>query len=166
MAHLLIIRGKIGSGKSTLASSLAGQIHPSRIFEIDNLKIEKYGTTERCVPIIDFKSVGHQVKTTLDQGVHAIVVEPLYRKKHFHYFLEAVGVREDAKNLSIIWLNCSLETALKRKGHQHNKLTIFLQFLTYIFRYRPDNEEVFDMESIPCEKLTKDLVPRFGTRGA
>jgi len=50
MSELLLLRGAMGAGKTSIAAKLRELSPELAIIEIDDIKIRKYGTTEKCVP--------------------------------------------------------------------------------------------------------------------
>src|SRR5206468_4540449 len=49
-SHLLILRGSIGSGKTSVAQGIANRRPNTKVIEVDDLKILRYGTREQCHP--------------------------------------------------------------------------------------------------------------------
>jgi len=152
MAQLLILRGAMGAGKSDVTKELRQRRPALKVIEIDDLKRAKYGTTEKCNPPVDFPEAGRLAKADLDDGCHTVVVEPLCEVEHLQFVLNATGRSENSPDVSIVWLDCSLETAIARKGAAYPRSVIEGQHRRYAGRYRPKGEVVIATDRVSvCE---------------
>ncbi len=73
MVGAIFISGPCGAGKSSVADNLS-QLLNCRIVEVDDVKRERYGTTERSTDD-DFTQAGRRAKEVLREDDEVIVVE-------------------------------------------------------------------------------------------
>ncbi len=146
MGSLLILRGAMGAGKSAVARKLQELCSGLRVMEIDDLKVKKYGTATKCDPSKDFPEAGHCARAELERGSNVAVVEPLCEFSHLKSLLDATGHTEDSPDVHIVWLDCSLSTALTRKGNEFSQHQINTQHRRYKNRYRPRREVIISTD--------------------
>jgi len=110
---IAIIRGLTGSGKTTLLNEIVTRFNYEKV-EIDDLKRAKYDTTEKCNPEDDFPEAGRKAKKLADQGKNVVIEEPFTELRHLELFKK--GFNDiDKYDVTYIFLETSLQTALKRK---------------------------------------------------
>ena len=61
MGKLLILRGITGAGKTTVGKRFLAPPYAWTVRELDDLKILKHGTTERCTPQEAFPEFGRLI---------------------------------------------------------------------------------------------------------
>jgi predicted kinase len=147
--NLIILRGKTGTGKSSLQNAIVETFKFTKV-EIDEIKIKKYGTTTICKPPIDFKEAGSLAEEYLLSGQNVIVEEAFLSKQHIQYLLQ--GFKNSQPAIIYIRLECSKETALKRKSDILNSETIN-------FQHRRPIESIEGELTFDTDKLsTKDII--------
>lgn len=161
MPHLLILRGAMGAGKTSVANELSAIVPGIELIEIDEIKMRKYGTSKRCRPNVDFPEAGRIAQEALDQGRHAIVIEPLCKKRHLADVLQTAGRSEQSDDVSIVWLGCSVETALNRKRDSYKESVIRSQHERYESRYCSQDEEVISTDDTTVLQVAAQLAARF-----
>ena len=161
MAKLILLRGTIGSGKTSVSKELKRICPETELIEIDDIKLEKYGTTIKCDPIVDFREAGERAGPLLSWGLNVVVVEPLCEKDHYRYVLEAANKAEDSTDVIPVWLECSMPIAIKRKSKDLSENIIRCQFCRYTNRYRPKNELIIDTESKSIGRVAKQIYDSF-----
>ena len=164
MPHLLLLRGAMGAGKSAVAKVLEGWPGIA-IIEIDEIKLKKYGTTERCDPPIDFREAGAEARRAMDAGNDAIVIEPLCERQHLDFVLAGAGLFADMSNVLSVWLQCALATALSRKG-QHDPAVIEGQHRRYATRHKLRNEVVIPTDETPIDQVARQVLEILQNRQA
>jgi hypothetical protein len=89
-----------------------------------------------------------------------VVVEAFCDKEHLLWVLEGAGLRLDSPELCVAWLECKLETSLRRKREVLPKDVIEHQHGRYAVRFRPHHERVFDTDELApaavASRLLKD----------
>lgn len=158
MEHLLILRGAMGAGKSAVAVVLRQRRPRLKIVEVDDIKLERYGTTEKCCPSKDFPYAGKLAKSALDKGFTAVIVEPLVELTHLQLVLDTTGKTEDSANVSFVWLDCSIRTAMERKSGSFQESVIEGQFQRYTNRYRPKRERIISTDDLSVEQIAEEIL--------
>lgn len=115
MPILLLLRGVCGSGKSTVALRVSEHFDNSCVMELDDVKLRKYGTTEKCVPNVDFEEFGRDVATALKSRKFVVAVEAFVDKFHIDLFLKGLKMDIPSEEISVVWLECSADIAVQRK---------------------------------------------------
>lgn len=146
MAKLIVLRGSVGSGKTAVANQMRSIVPALVIVEADDIKLSRYGTTVRCEPSSVFPETGSKARRYLDQGIDVVVVEPFVERSHYLLMLQGANLSEEDPGVMPIWLNCTVNTALKRKVGVLNERIIREQFQRYVGRHQPINELVLDTD--------------------
>ena len=157
MPHLLLLRGAMGAGKSAVAKVLEGSPGVA-IIEIDEIKLKKYGTTERCDPPIDFREAGAEARRAMGAGNDAIVIEPLCDRQHIDFVLAGAGLSADMSNVLSVWLQCTLATALSRKGQPYRPTVIEHEHRRYAARCKLKNEVVIPTDETPVDQVARQVL--------
>ena len=108
---LILISGPCGAGKTSVADELS-RLLGCRIVEVDDVKRERYGTTEKSAPG-DFTEAGRRARDVLAEDGRAIVVEA-FGEEHW---VELVR-RELPDNTVVrnVYLWCDEGEAIRRKA--------------------------------------------------
>lgn len=143
MPTLLLLRGPPGAGKSTVAELIADSRSDVKVVEVDQIKLERYGTTERCDPASDFPEAGRLARSELDRGFHVVAVEFFNDWEHIDLFLRSLGSPAGV-NLRYVWLSCDGTTAATRKSAQLRERVVQEQHARIAGRFRPNDELEID----------------------
>ena len=158
MAKLLLLRGAMGAGKTSVAARLLLRAPQLVIIEIDNFKIQKYGTTEKCNPAVDFKEAGALAKAAVDSGKDVVVIEPLCEQQHIDFVLDGAGLSKESSHIASVWLHCSPEIAIARKGQSHKLSVIQEQHQRYSTRVRLKNEVIIDTDTSSVDDVAYQVL--------
>ncbi len=158
MAHLLLLRGAMGAGKSATAAKLREHLPKTVVIEIDDIKLQNNGTTEKCKPDIDFTEAGAQARKAMDAGNNVIVIEPLCEQRHVQYVLQGADLLDEPSNVSSIWLHCSLETAIKRKQQAFRASVIRSQHQRYADRFQLNGENIICTDHLSVDEVAKQVI--------
>ena len=162
MAELLLLRGAMGAGKTSTAAKLRERSPQLVIIEIDDIKIRKYGTTEKCDPAVDFKEAGAQAKVAMESGKDVVVIEPLCEQQDIDFVLDGAALSKESLHIASVWLHCSLEIAIVRKGQSHETSVIESQHRRYASRVRLKNEVIIHTDTISVDEVVAQLQTIFG----
>ena len=156
-AHLVIIRGTMGAGKTSVASALLEM--GFAIVEVDDIKIEKRGTTTSCIENEDFPEAGRRASRHLRCGHPIAVIEAFVNKNHLDMVFSEICRSPEDQNVSVFWLECDEETALKRHGNGFSQKTIQNQFARYSNRYKLGQyEHVIDTSKKSLEAVVQEIL--------
>jgi predicted kinase len=162
MAHLLILRGVIGAGKTSVAAELSRRRPELAVVEVDDLKVERHGTTGVCVPHLEFPEAGRLARETLASGRLTVVIEPLCDPSHLKLVLDEVGRTQDSSDISFVWLECAQETSMARTKDLYPPHIIEDQFARYPARCQPAGERVIrtdDLSVAQVADVVQGLIP-------
>jgi predicted kinase len=148
-----------GRGKSTVATALRELLQEVVLIEVDDIKVMVHGSPKRCDPERVFREAGAQARKAMDAGRDVVVIEPLCAREHFSFVLDAAGVAE-AKILSV-WLDCTLQTALMRKGRDFADSVIKHQHTRYATRYMLKNEIVIKTDDLSPSDVAHQVFQHF-----
>ncbi|GIW78881.1 MAG: hypothetical protein KatS3mg105_0688 [Gemmatales bacterium] len=149
--RLVFLGGTVGAGKTAVASSLQKRQPDVDVIDVDEMKRQHYGTTEVCLPDLDFAEAGYRAGRRHQPNV-AIIVEPVCEREHFRSILDAAGLHEDDPNVRYVWLECSLATALERKKGVLDPGAIKAQYARYPQRFRPRGECVIITDNLTIDQ--------------
>ena len=159
MAHLVLLRGGMGAGKSVVAQRLRELRSATlKVIEIDDNKRGKFGTTEKCNPAVDFAEGGRAAKSVLDKGLDVVVVEPLCDQSHVRLVLDPTGRSEQSPDVLTVWLDCTVETAIARKGATYQRLVIEDQHQRYPKRYQPRGELLIRTDHLSVAEIADEIL--------
>jgi len=156
---LILLRGTVGSGKTSVARILAELRPELKVVEVDDIKIEKYGTTVECIPSRDFPEAGRRAMSHLKRGFHAVVIEAFCDLDHINYVLAESERRLDSTDVTMIWMNCTESTAVARK-ESLSAGTVHEQFKRYGTRYVHPGELSIDTDNLDAEESARRILVR------
>jgi hypothetical protein len=159
VAHLLILRGAVGAGKSSVANLIQALRDPVRVVEVDEVKLRNHGTTAESSRE-DFFEAGREARSYLDQGFDTVVVEAFCDKLHIDWVLNQVGRELDSPDVTLLWLDCTLQTSLRRKVPALSRETIIGQHRRYPYRYvlPGGGDHVITTDEIPLEDVVNEIL--------
>lgn len=159
--HLLILRGATGAGKSTVAAAMLRLRPQIQIIEVDDLKRAAHGRAAICVPDLDYPKAGNLARGFLHRGIDTVVVEPLIDRWHLRSIIVGAGCRPQSRGVSIVWLECSLATAMARKRGRLDPAVVEGHHQPVMLRDRPRGEIVVDSERSTAEEIAHLLLGVF-----
>ena len=112
MKVVIFLTGHAGSGKTTVAEEMSRLLDGATVVEVDDIKVQRYGTTEECRPSEDFPEAGRLAGLALAGHDRVIVVEAFGDDAHIAYVQNALP--PDAKTIKVL-LKCHPGEALKRQ---------------------------------------------------
>ena len=151
MSRLIVLRGITGAGKSTVGRSLAG--HGFSVLELDDVKMEKYGTRTKCIPAEDFPSFGRQVRSHLEAGRDVVAVEAFVDLEHIDWFLRNAGKQLQDPDVSVVWLECSVQCSVERKPGALRERTVRWQHSRIPGRYQVPAELCLHTDTMPVPDI-------------
>lgn len=154
----MILRGAIGAGKTSVARTIKDLRKDVMIVEVDDSKVRRYGTSERCDPYHDFPEAGRHARTMLDRGFHTFVIEAFPEKLYVDLCMNETGRKLDDANVEIVWLSCALQTSLKRKCGEISEGVIRYQHTRYRSRYRPAGEIEIETDDVDANDVVRALL--------
>ena len=161
MARILLLRGAMGAGKSTAAAALR-ELLPEVVFiEVDDIKLMSHGSPKKCDPETIFREAGIQAKKAMEAGKDVVVIEPLCSRDHIDHVLRAAGVAGALPNILSVWLDCTLQTALERKGKDFASVVIKGQHKRYATRYVLSNEVVIRTDELSQGAVAQRVCQHF-----
>lgn len=153
--NIIIIRGLTGTGKTTLLREIVSKFNFEKV-EIDDIKREKYNTTEKCNPEEDYPEAGKRTKELVNSDKNVVIEEPFTDLKHIDLFKQ--GFDEiDKHNIIYIFLKTSLSTAIERKKGILNPHLVKAIYTADIKVDQISGELIFDTDKIGTEEIIKKL---------
>jgi len=129
-----------------------------RKIEIDEIKRQKYGTTAKCRPEVDFEEAGKQAAEFLRNGINVAVEEAFCDKAHIDFALKGANMDASDPRLLIIRLECSVGTAMERKKEQLDPRIVGEQYCRVVEDV--EDEIAFDTEEYCIEEIADTIVKR------
>ena len=161
MVQLMFLRGAMGAGKSTVAKVLR-ELMPEVVFiEVDDIKVMIHGSLEKCQPEKVFREAGAQARKAMDAGKDVVVIEPLCTREHISLVLSEAGASEAFPNIPSVWLDCTLRTALMRKGRDFPENVIKRQHNRYATRHMLINELVIKTDEVSPSDVAQQACQHF-----
>lgn len=159
MAQILLLRGAMGAGKSTAAAALR-ELLPEVVFiEVDDIKV--HGSSKKNDTERKFREAGAQAKKAMEAGNDVVVIEPLCTREHINFVLNEAGVAEALPNVLSVWLDCTLKTALERKGKDFTDAEIRHQHTRYATRYVLNNEVIVRTDELSRSEVANQVCKHF-----
>jgi|GEM_PF-2473743 len=140
MGKLLILRGITGAGKTTVGKRLLTAPYEWTVRELDDLKLLRHGTTERCTPQEAFPEFGRQVRADLDAGYDVVAIEAFVDKQHIDWFLSSAGRSLNDPEVYCVWMECDVVSSLGRKQNVLTQQVVRAQHRRLPNRYRVSGE--------------------------
>jgi chloramphenicol 3-O-phosphotransferase len=156
--HLLLLRGAPGAGKTSVGIALQRLRPELQVIEIDDLKRAAYGSAGTCVPTVDYPKAGTLARQHLEQGFDTVVIEPLADRWHLRSVIAAAGRFLKSSDVSVVWLECSLVTAIERKRGRLEPQFVAWQHSCVASRDRPRGESVIDTERYNVNEVAELVV--------
>jgi shikimate kinase len=154
----VVLRGAVGAGKTCVARTIKDLRNDVKIVDVDDSKVRRYGTSERCNPDHDFPEAGRRARTLLDRGFHTFVIEAFAEKGYVDLCMKETGRKLSDTNVAIVWLSCALETSLKRKRGEIAEGVIRYQHKRYRRRYRPAGEIEIETDHVDADDVVRALL--------
>lgn len=154
----MILRGAVGAGKTSVGRAIRDLRKDVKIVDVDDSKVLRYGTSERCNPYHDFPEAGRRARTMLDRGFHTFVIEAFAEKVYVDLCMNETGRELGDTNVAIVWLSCALETSLKRKCGEISEGVIRYQHKLYRSRYRPAGEIEIETDHVDADDVVRALL--------
>lgn len=156
MSRLIVLRGITGAGKSTVGRSLEGLGFV--LLELDDVKMDKYGTTTKCIPAEDFPSFGRRVRSKLEAGRDVVAVEAFVDRQHIDWFLREAGEQLQDPDVAIVWLECSVQCAVQRKKGVLSERTVRGQHGRMLGRYQIPAELCLNTDTMPVREVVAAIL--------
>lgn len=160
MPIIMFLRGAMGAGKSTTLRLLEMNLCDAAVLiEVDEIK-DDFGHlngTFRTKAI--FEKTGELARDAFSNGIHAIVVEPLCDQQHINWVLGKAGI-SDQSNVPSVWLECSLEIAVRRKP-KFPRSEVVAQHSRYPNRVRLLGELVIDTDATDAQVVAERVLMHF-----
>ena len=155
---LVFLRGAVGAGKTSVARLIPELCNDVRTIDVDELKIHRYGTSEKCCPYRDFPAAGAQAREFLDSGFHTFIIEAFAEKLYIDLCINETGRKLSDRSVFTVWLSCGLPTSLERKGGELSERTIRYQHARYAGRFRPKQEIEVVTDHLKVDRVARALV--------
>jgi shikimate kinase len=156
---LVVLRGVAGTGKSTVAKLVASALEGDyRVLELDNIKIERYGTTTKCRPKEDFPKLGQDAHRLLQRGINVVAVEAFVDREHVEWFLQKAGRSSISPGTFFVWLDCNVETAIQRKADVLTPEVVKGQHARLSRRHRITGELTIETSNRTPEEVAQTIV--------
>lgn len=157
---LLFLRGTMGSGKSSVAASLQKSIANSLVLEVDHMKETPVGgDAPACDPSTLFPAVGRAAASSFsNEKSLTVIVEPLVEQSHIQWILDPFHTQPVRPQIRFVWLECSMETAVKRKCPPFARSVIEVQYSRYESRFVPRRELIVNTDAIAIPAVVKKVV--------
>ena len=156
MGKLLILRGITGAGKTTVGKRFLAPPYSWTVRELDDLKLLKNGTTERCSANEAFPEFGRLIREEMDAGLNVVAIEAFVDKQHVDWFLSSVGRSLTDPGVYSVWMECDVNSAIQRKQDVLKQHVVRSQHLRLPNRYRiPGELEIVTTNKTPDEVFAK-----------
>lgn len=159
--RLLVLRGVTGSGKSEVARLLGQRPHSFTVMELDEIKLQRYGSTENCRPEVDFFQFGRALYGPLQAGKDVAAVEAFMDREHLDWFLNAVGRQYDSPKTFFVWLQCSVAESIRRKP-ELSRAAVEFQHQRVLSRHPVAGELVLDTTRLSPEQVAAAILQYIG----
>ena len=104
---------------------------------------------------------GAQAKKAMEAGNDVVVIEPLCIREHIDLVLSEAGIAEALAEILSVWLDCTLKTALMRKGRDFADNVIKSQHTRYATRHMLTNELVIKTDQLSPSDVAQQVCQHF-----
>lgn len=158
VSRVLLLRGTIGAGKSAVACWIRSSRPEIKLIEVDEIKIRKYGSTACCNESVDFPEAGRAANNEIAAGHDTIVVEAFCDEQHLNWVLGPMNLRLTSPEVSVVWLECDVNTSLTRKAQALSHDVIRFQHMRYGSRFRFSAEHVISTDALTVEQVAQRIL--------
>lgn len=158
MSRVLLLRGTIGAGKSSVACWIRASRPEVKVIEVDEIKVQKYGSTAGCNPSVDFQEAGRAANDEIAAGHDTIVAEAFCDEQDLNWVLDPMNLKLTSPEVSVVWLECDVNTSLARKAEALSPDVIRFQHLRYGSRFRFAAELVISTDALTVEQVAQRIL--------